>query len=194
MSVVFTFSFNFSVLVPLLAKQTFGGDAATFGLMSALAGFGSFMAALVMANRAGTRTASPPGIRRLAIFALTAGTALALTAFAPTLRLAYVSMVPLGLTVMLFIITANSMLQLASKPAFRGRVMALYGMVFLGSTPIGALIAGGVGEHLGPRVAFLMGAVAALAVGAVALWWRSRVPAGVELAPDLRPDIGFEAI
>ena len=194
MAVVFTFSFNFSVLVPLLAKQTFGGDAATFGLMSALAGIGSFIAALFMANRAGTRTAAPPGIRRLAIFALAAGAALTLTAFAPTLRLAYLSMVPLGLTVMLFIITANSMMQLASKPAFRGRVMALYGMVFLGSTPIGSLIAGAVGERLSPRAGFLMGAAAALTVGAVALWWRSRVPAGTELAPDLTPDIGFEAI
>jgi len=95
---------------------------------------------------------------------------------------------------MLFIITANSMMQLASKPAFRGRVMALYGMVFLGSTPIGSLIAGAVGERLGPRAGFLMGAAAALMVGGVALWWRSRVPAGTELAPDLTPDIGFEAI
>jgi MFS family permease len=191
MAVVFTLAFNFSVLVPLLAKQTFHGSAATFGVMSALAGLGSFVAALVMANRASTRSAAPPGIHRLAIFSLASGIALLLTAIAPTLRLAYVSMVPLGLTVMFFIITANSMLQLASKPEFRGRVMALYGMVFLGSTPIGAMIAGAVGEALGPRAGFAMGAVAALAVGVGALWWRSRatgpadVHLGVEDAPEL---------
>jgi len=194
MAVVFTFSFNFSVLVPLFAKRTFGGDAATFGLMSALAGLGSFAAALVMANRASSRTAAAPGIRRLAIFALASGAALMLTAFAPSLRLAYASMVPLGLTVLLFIITANSILQLASKPAFRGRVMALYGMVFLGSTPIGSLIAGAVGEQLGARAGFLMGAGAAFAVGGVALWWRARVPAARDHEPDIRSDIGLEAI
>jgi len=192
MAVVFTFSFNFAVLVPLMAKQTFGGDAATFGLMSGLAGLGSFVAALVMANRASTRTAGAPGIRRLAIFALAAGAALTLTSLVPTLRLAYVSMVPLGLTVMLFIITANSMLQLRSKPELRGRVMALYGMVFLGSTPIGALLAGAVGEHLGPRVGFMMGAFAAFAVGGVALWWRSRVPAPTEIGPDLQRGTGLQ--
>ena len=190
MAVVFTLAFNFSVLVPLLAKQTFHGSAATFGVMSALAGLGSFVAALVMANRASTRSAAPPGIHRLAIFSLASGIALLLTAIAPTLRLAYVSMVPLGLTVMFFIITANSMLQLASKPEFRGRVMALYGMVFLGSTPIGALIAGAVGEHLGPRAGFVMGAVAALAVGAVALRWRARMVVPAELS--VEPGSGAE--
>lgn len=95
---------------------------------------------------------------------------------------------------MLFIITANSMLQLRSKPAFRGRVMALYGMVFLGSTPLGSLIAGAVGEHLGPRVGFLMGAAAAFAVGAVALWWRARVPAAAERRVDIASDVGLEPV
>jgi MFS family permease len=84
------------------------------------------------------------------------------------------------------------MLQLRSKPAFRGRVMALYGIVFLGSTPIGSLLAGAVGEHLGPRVGFLMGAFAAFAVGGVALWWRSRVPAPSEIGPDLQRGTGLQ--
>jgi MFS family permease len=59
-------------------------------------------------------------------------------------------------------ITGNTMLQLTSRPEARGRVMALYGIVFLGSTPIGAPIAGVIGEHLGARVGFILsGAVAA---------------------------------
>jgi MFS family permease len=81
-------------------------------------------------------------------------------------------MVPLGLTIMIFIITGNSMLQLASRPELRGRVMAIYGMVFLGSTPVGAIIVGWLGEVSGARAGFAMGALAACIAGAGALWWQ----------------------
>ena len=178
MAVVFTFAFNWSVLLPLLAKHTFHGGAGTFGAMSALAGLGSFMAALAMANRASTRTRAP-SLRRLATWALLSGVALVAVSLTPTLELADVSMVPLGLTVMSFIITANSMLQLSSKPEYRGRVMALYGMVFLGSTPIGAPIAGWLAQVAGPRAGFVMGAAAAFIGGLGALWWRSRTATSV---------------
>ena len=57
MTIVFTFAFNWAVLLPLLAKRTFGGDAATFGIMSALTGAGAFMAALIMANRSSSSSA-----------------------------------------------------------------------------------------------------------------------------------------
>jgi MFS family permease len=170
---VFTFAFNWSVLLPLLAKRTFGGDAATFGVMSALTGAGAFVAALVMANRSSS-SAVAPDFRRLSIMSVASGVALLLTAVAPTLGLAYVSMLPLGLTVMTFIICANSMLQLRSLPAFRGRVMALYGMVFLGSTPIGSIITGSLAEHMGPRAGFVLGGGSALVAGIGGLWWRSR--------------------
>jgi MFS family permease len=175
MTIVFTLSFNFSVLVPLLAKQTFGGTAGTFGTMSALGGLGSFIGALVMANRASAR-ASAPNLRRLGVFAIASGATFALTAVAPTLWWAYMSMVPLGLTIMIFIITGNSMLQLASRPELRGRVMAIYGMVFLGSTPVGAIIVGWLGEASGARAGFALGALAAIVAGALALWWQ-RMPA-----------------
>jgi MFS family permease len=175
MTIVFTFAFNWSVLLPLLAKRTFGGDAATFGVMSALTGMGAFVAALIMANRASSASAAPD-FRRLSIWSLASGAALLLTAVAPTLDLAYVSMIPLGLTVMIFIISANSMLQLRSLPAFRGRVMALYGMVFLGSTPIGSIITGLLAQHLGARAGFALGGGSAVVAGIGGLWWRSRRP------------------
>ena len=85
-------------------------------------------------------------------------------------------MIPMGFTIMAFMITGNTMLQLTSVPQARGRVMALYGIVFLGSTPIGAPIAGVVGEHLGAQTGlWLSGLVAAglgvalLGLGAVTL-------------------------
>lgn len=156
MAVVFTVSFNFAVFVPLLADRTFNGDAGTFGLLSALAGVGSFLGAIVMASRV-----PEPGMRDLALWSVATGVSLMLPGLAPTLWLAGASMIPMGFAIMAFLITGNTMLQLSARPEARGRVMALYGIVFLGSTPIGAPIAGVIGEHLGARVGFLIsGAVA----------------------------------
>jgi MFS family permease len=187
MTIVFTFAFNWSVLLPLLAKHTFGGDAATFGVMSALTGVGAFVAALIMANRAAS-SSNAPDLRRLSIWSVASGLALVLTAVAPTLDLAFASMLPLGLTVMIFIISANSMLQLRSLPVFRGRVMALYGMVFLGSTPIGAIITGSLAQHFGARAGFVMGGGAALVAGIGGLWWRSRRPSAAPVPQEAYPE------
>ncbi len=160
MAVVFTFAFNFAVFVPLLAKVTFGGDAGTFGALSALAGVGSFLGAITMASRS-----AHPNLGGLAWWAVAMGVALVLPGLSPTLALAAVAMIPLGYTVMAFMITGNTMLQLTSRPEARGRVMALYGIVFLGSTPIGAPIAGVIGEHLGARVGFILSGLVALGLG-----------------------------
>jgi MFS family permease len=81
-------------------------------------------------------------------------------------------MIPVGFVAMAFIITGNTMLQVNSRPEARGRVMALYGMVFLGSTPIGAPLAGFLGEHLGPRVEYVIAGSAAVIAGAGVLWAR----------------------
>jgi MFS family permease len=173
MAIVFTFAFNWAVLLPLLAKHTFGGTAATFGVMSAFGGLGSFVAALLMANRNSART-SAPSIARLAAYALASGAALLLTAVSPTLLFADLTMIPLGFAVMVFIITANSMLQLSSKAEFRGRVMAIYGMVFLGSTPFGAVMIGWLAQQYGPRAGFAVGGLVAIGAGLGALWLRTR--------------------
>jgi MFS family permease len=100
--------------------------------------------------------------------------ALAAAAVSPTLWLATLAMVPLGFGAMAFMINGNTMLQVTARPEARGRVMALYGVVFLGSTPIGSPIVGWVGEHLGPRVDLLMTASIAMGVGAAVLWARAR--------------------
>jgi MFS family permease len=168
MTVLFLFSFNYSVLMPLFAERTFGGDAGTLALLFSVAGVGSLAGALVMASR------PRPGERRLALAAVGVGVVTTLVAFAPSLDVAVVSMLPLGVASIVFFVTANSTLQLTSRPDMRGRVMALYGIVFLGTTPFGAPMAGWVGEHLGPRVAFAGGGVIALAAGLVGLYLLSR--------------------
>ena len=169
MAVVFTVSFNFAVFVPLLAERTFDGDAGTFGALSALAGIGSFVGAIVMASRV-----AEPRMRDLALWAVAAGVSLVLPGLAPTLWFAGAAMIPMGFTIMAFMITGNTMLQLNARPEARGRVMALYGIVFLGSTPIGAPIAGVIGEHLGARVGFAISGLVAIALGVALLAARRR--------------------
>ncbi|HEX7248135.1 MAG TPA: MFS transporter, partial [Actinomycetota bacterium] len=97
-----------------------------------------------------------------------------LSGLAPTLVLAGAAMIPMGFTIMAFMITGNTMLQLTSRPEARGRVMALYGIVFLGSTPIGAPIAGVIGEHLGPRIGFALSGAVAAGLGLALLALRAR--------------------
>ena len=174
LAVVCTFSFNWAVLVPLLAVQTFHGGPGTLGWLSAATGVGSFAGAIFMANRAAT-----PTMYRLALFTTGSGLALILPALAPSLGWAYLFVVPMGLAIMVLLITANSMLQLSAKPQARGRVMALYSIVLLGSTPIGSPITGWVGQHLGARWAFVMNGAVALVTGVALLTarYRSHAPA-----------------
>jgi MFS family permease len=164
MAFVFAFSFNFSILFPLLAKDVFGGDAGTFGLLLSLLGVGSLLGALVMARE------KHPNPRRLAIASAAFGLASIAVAFAPTLASELVLLVPMGFVSMVFMITGNSTLQLTSRPEMRGRVMALYGIVFLGSTPIGGPIAGWAAEHVGPRGTLALGGAVAVLVGLAGLW------------------------
>jgi MFS family permease len=164
MAAVFTFAFNFAVLIPLLAVRSFDGDAGTFGGLLALMGVGSLIGALVMASRS-----SRSSVPRLAMSSVALGALSALLALAPTLPLVWLVMPLVGAAGIAFMITGNATLQLNSSPDLRGRVMALYTVVFLGSTPIGAPIAGWVGEHLGPRVGLIGGAAVAVLVGLWAL-------------------------
>jgi predicted MFS family arabinose efflux permease len=178
MSVLYLFSFNYSVLMPLFAERTFDGDAGTLGLFLSLAGIGSLAGALVMAGRPN------PSERRLSLAAIGVGVVTTFVAFAPTRDVAAASMLPLGVASIVFFVTANATLQLSSRPEMRGRVMALYGIVFLGSTPIGAPFAGWVGEHLGARTALGGGGAIALATGLLGLWALARRAGAPELAAE----------
>ena len=159
MAVLYTLSFNFSVIVPLLAERTFRGDVGTYGTFLSCMGIGSFVGALIMARIQG------PNVRRLAWLAVAFGAACGLVALAPSREAAMAVLVPFGVVAMAFMITGNSALQLAVRPEMRGRVMALYAIVFLGGTPIGAPIAGALAEHLGPREAMAFGGLVAAIAG-----------------------------
>lgn len=156
MAVVGTLQYNFHILISLLAKDTFGGDAREFGLLGAVLGGGMLLGSLLSAARGRSG-------RRLLV---ASGTALGLcsliVAIAPNIWVAGAVMVPLGAASMLFLTTMNSTLQLNSSDEMRGRVMALYFVLFLGSTPIGAPIIGWIAETFDPRAALAVGGLATL--------------------------------
>jgi MFS family permease len=162
MVLVGTLSFNFQVLMPLLASQTWHGTAATYALLTASMAVGSVIGALA----AGARGRVSPRI--LVASATAFGVAELLAAAAPSLPLQVLALIPLGAVSVTFSAGVNSTMQLAVAPAMRGRVMALYSVVFLGSTPIGAPLVGWLAQVGGPRVGMALGGVAALVAAALA--------------------------
>jgi MFS family permease len=137
---------------------------------------------------------SRPGLRRLAAAGAAAGASSVAAAGAPDLRSVTPALVALGLSSIAFMVIGNTTLQLTAAPAMRGRVMSLYTIVFLGSTPIGAPLAGWIGQHLGPRIALGAGGVVALVASAAALWFARRAdPAGTQAASDVVDDASASA-
>jgi MFS family permease len=159
MAVLGTLSYNFQVLLPLLARFTWHGDAATYAALTVAMGVGSVSGALA----SGARNSVTP--RLLVGSALGFGVIELGVAAAPVLGVQLVLLAALGAVSVTFAASVNSSLQLAVEPALRGRVMALYTVVFLGSTPIGAPLVGWLAEIGGPPAGLLLGAVAALATG-----------------------------
>jgi len=161
-AVLGTFGFNFIVVLPLLAKFTFHGGAGLYSLFTALMSAGSLVGALVAASRA------RPTRRMLIGAGVAFGVLLLATAAAPSAWLTCVLLIGVGAAVMLFLATANTTLQLSSDPAMRGRVMALYGLLFLGSTPVGGPLLGWISQEWGPRFGLVLGGVLSLAAALIA--------------------------
>jgi MFS family permease len=180
--VVGTLAFNFQTILPLLAHFTFGKDASGYAALLAAMGAGAIAGALANGARGST------GPRLIVLSSVAFGIFGLVAAAAPTFPLEIAAMVPLGAASITFAAGVNSQLQLGVEPEMRGRVMALYGIVFLGSTPIGGPLTGWLAETLGPRSGLVLGGVAALtaAAGARIAFARPREGAGSALAPGYR--------
>ena len=165
-------SFNFQVLMPLLAHSTWHGTATTYAVMTMAMGVGSVGGALLSGGRGQVSARLIVGAAALfGVFEL-------LVAVAPTLPLQILALVPLGAVSVTFAAGVNSSLQLAASPAMRGRVMSLYSIVFMGSTPIGAPLVGWLAEISTPRAGLVLGGAAALVAAAGARLAYSRQAAG----------------
>jgi MFS family permease len=168
MAVVGTLGYNFQVILPLLARFSFDGGPATYTALAVAMAAGSVVGALA----AGARGRVGPGLLVAAAFGF--GSVALIAAAAPTLPLELAALVPLGAASVTFAAGVNSSLQLDANPVMRGRVMALYSIVFLGSAPIGGPIVGWLGEAIDPRAGLVLAGVAGLvaALGARAAFAR----------------------
>jgi MFS family permease len=160
-----TFGMNFQMTTALMATAVFHKGAGAYGLLGSIMAVGSLSAALMSARRPNPRLRVL--LTAYAAFAV-AGAALAL---APSYEWFAVLLIPVGLTALTVLTTANSMVQLSVAPAMRGRVMALYMAVFMGGTPLGSPLIGWIGSAWGPRWTILVGSISTgLAVLAVMLY------------------------
>jgi MFS family permease len=157
MAVIGTLAFNFSVLLPLFATRTFHLGAGGFGALTSALGVGAVLGGLGAASRRGVSNS------RLVWLAFAFGGGLLATAIAPSLAVAVVALAVMGSFAFAYVAMTNSSLQLSAAPEMRGRVMALYAVAFLGSTPIGAPIMGWIAQQFGVRSAFLVSGIATVA-------------------------------
>jgi MFS family permease len=170
MGVVGMLSYNFQTLMPLLARFTFHGNAGTYAALTTAMGVGALVGALV----ASTRREVGPQLLVGSAFAFGGG--LLLAAAAPTLQTEAISLGLTGMASVTFASSVNSSLQLRVRPSMRGRVMALYSVVFLGSNPIGGPLMGWISGAAGPRAGLLIGAGGAIVGGLVARVAFARMP------------------
>jgi MFS family permease len=183
-TVIGTLAFNYQVTLPLLAERDLGGDAGTFTMLYAVMSLGSVVGALAVARQS--------SITLKFLLVGGAGMAVFMTALsvAPTTAWALAAALPVGFTSFLVISGTNAMAQIEADPAMRGRVLALFSTVFLGSTPIGGPIVGWISQEMSPRAGLAVGAIA---TGLVTIWVArhvrrpegrsSELPATTEPAP-----------
>jgi MFS family permease len=176
MAAVGTLGFNFQAILPLLAKFTFEGGAGAYAALVCAMAVGAIGGALAT----GARGSASPTL--LAGAAIGFGALALLAAGAPTIALELAVLAPLGAASVTLAASINSALQLASDPTMRGRVMALYAVVFLGTTPIGGPLAGWLSEAIDPRAALVLAGVAGIAAGLLARGAFARVARDEALA------------
>lgn len=162
MAIVGTLAYEFPVSLPVAAREVFDGGPQAFGFMTSSMGIGAVIGGLVVAARGTT------GLRTLTLAALGFGVTIAITAVVPSLWMAIVALFFVGWLSVSFMSTGNATLQLESEPQMRGRVMALWSVAFMGSTPIGGPIIGAISEYAGARVALGVGAAACFVAAAMA--------------------------
>jgi predicted MFS family arabinose efflux permease len=150
-AIVGVFAMNFSVLVPVFAKEILGQQEAGFGFLMSLVGAGSFAGAMLIA----TMSKSGPQKFVLNIVPLFIAALLILTGFTNIYILTGVCLAASGLCFVAFISSANSSLQLNATDEYRGRVISVYMLVFGGSVPIGNLYSGIICSRFGPRAGFV---------------------------------------
>lgn len=163
-----TFGLNFPIFISTMAVGPFHAGASQYGGLSSALAVGSVAGALFTASRA------QPHIARLVNSSLVFGIGCAVAAVMPSYGLFGVVLVFIGISAQTFTTSINSVVQLSTEPAMRGRVMAILLAILLGATPLGAPAVGWVADTFGPRWALGVGAAAGIASAIVGLVYRQR--------------------
>jgi len=186
--VVSTFGLNFQLTSAMMARTVFGRGAGEYGILGSVLAIGSLTGALLAARR------ERPRVRLVIGSAFGFGIATGVMALMPTYPSYVIACIPVGLASLTMMTAANSTIQMTTDPAVRGRVMALYMMVFLGATPIGSPIVGWIGQTYGPRWAIGIGSITALLVATgAALWARAKWDVRVRYSVRRRPHLEIVA-
>ncbi len=151
-AVIGTFGLNFQLTLALMARKEFDAGAGTYGVLSSILAVGSLTGALLSARRPGR-----PRQRLLVGSAIAFGALELAVGLMPNLVSFGLVLLFTGVTVITFTSTSNAIVQLGAGEEMRGRVMALYGLVFLGGTPFGGPLMGWLGQHVGPRSSLVVG-------------------------------------
>jgi MFS family permease len=163
------FGMNFQITSALMATDEFGKGASEYGVLGSALALGSLAGSLLAARRAG------PRLRFIVLSGLGFAVVQVASGLMPTFY-SYMAVLPfVGLSILTMATTANAMIQMTSTPAMRGRMAALYVMVFIGSVPLAAPIIGWVAETLGARTALVgAGLFAGLGIAVVTAWYARR--------------------
>ncbi|MGS2615579.1 MFS transporter [Micromonospora sp. LZ34] len=168
-SIIATSLFNFQLTLAALAKTVFNTGAASFGLFSSALAIGALAGAL-----SGTGRRSRPSVWLVLGAAVACSTFGTLVGLAPAYWLVVALLLPTGFFMVFFAQAANQRIQLGTDAAFRGRVMALWVLVFLGTNPVGAPVIGWVAETYGAGASIWIGGLISLATALLALTWQLR--------------------
>jgi MFS family permease len=169
MSAIALFGYNFQLTLALVAKTVFHTDAATFGLFNTALAVGALFGAL-----AGTGRRSRPSVYLFLGASIAFGVLAIAVGLAQSVWLVLLLLIPTGFSTVYLGQAANQRIQLGVDPAYRGRVMALFVLIFLGTTPIGSMIASFTAEHFGPQASIWLGGVVSLVAAVMALVWQLR--------------------
>ena len=178
MAIIGTLTYEFQVSLPLIAQFTFHGDARSYAFLSASMGVGAAIGGIFFASRKGIQPYKLVGA------SLLFGLAVLAAAFMPSLRLAGLLMVVVGICSINFSSLGNSTLQLESTPQMRGRVMSFWSVAFLGSTAIGGPIVGWIAEVAGARWGLALGGIAALIAAILGAFTLRNVQTGDTVSQD----------